>query len=727
MPTIFLSLWVVMIVLAACEPTIPNVPAITVVITAVDDTDALADAVTREVGATVQAWMGETATVMAQGGVTLTPSITPTPTVTETPSPTRFVTNTPTRIPSETPTSTYAPFDTNTPSAPIDPETAWVRVAHAWREVGSLLGQTTPVDVYINDERVERNLDLGEASNYLQVAPGAVRVSIRPVDADVSNAAKTPPLASTVVEIAPGGVVTTLVLNSDPGARLLPLQEDPAPLPSGLARLTVVQSNSVLLPVNMLLLSQGRALGYNFSNGDVVGPVDMPSESYIIDLYDAEEPAQQIMPLPPMTLANRVSYILVLVPPSRAEENLSGTLLFTSTTRRVSTDIGARFINLAQGAGPITIRLDGQNVLSNFPVGSISDSIPVSYLGSTAIVTDSQDRPIFSNQLGPWTVPEEQGTDKIVMFVDGPSTSGSVQLGMTVFSQNPPPSAINASIRLIHGLPNTLPLILEIRPVRTTSRTNEFNTPVFEQIGEDVLPWVVVGRSDFGQASVYVGKTPELYDIRVRLEGSPSTIGELKSIQLLAGGTYDFIAVPGPESGSADLVLLQPDVQITSLSSGEGNPTAVYEAVAATLTAQAPQITSTPTRSSTATPTGTPIATNTPRPSNTPSIPPPLLGIIPSAPNTTASVVTLDGLNFSPNQPYQVTLDDSTTPIFDSTTNGNGSITDSLQLPADTLPGPHILRVCVDCQRGPRGANQTAYAVVLVASLELTPSPTPEP
>lgn len=726
LPIIFLGLLALMIALAACEPTIPAVPQITVVITAVDDTQALADAVTRDVGATVEAWLGETATVMAQGGVTLTPSITPTPTVTETPTPTRFVTNTPTRIPSETPTPTYAPFDTNTPSAPIDPETAWIRVAHAWREVGSL-GQSIPVDVYVNDERVERSLDLGEAGNYFQVSPGAVRVSVRPVEPDVSGVSKTPPLASTVIQIAPGGIVTALIVNNDPGPRILPLTEDPAPLPSGQSRLTVVQNNSVLLPVNMLLLSQGRALDYNFLVGEVVGPMDVPSDNYIIDLYDAEEPAQQIMPLPPLTLSNRVSYILVLIPPAAAADNLSGTLLFTSTTRRIATDISARFVNLASDIGPISVTLDGQEILRNFRVGEISDPLPISSLGSTAIAFDVQERPIFSNQLGPWLTEEEQTADKVVLFFDGASTSGSAQLGMAVYSQNPPPTSINASIRLIHGLPNTLPMSLEIRPVRTTTRTNEFNTPVFEQVGEEVLPWVLVGRADFGQVSAYVGKTPELYDVRVRLEGSPSTIGEIRGVQMLAGGTYDFIAVPGPESGSAELVLLQPDVQITNLASGEGNATAVYEAVAATLTAEAPVITNTPTRSSTATPTGTPIATNTPRPSNTPSIPPPLLGIIPAPPNTTASLVTLDGLNFSPNQPYQVTLDESTTPIFDSTTNSNGSITDSLQLPTDTLPGPHILRVCVDCQRGPRGANQIAYAVVLVASPELTPSPTPQP
>lgn len=719
-------LFAVMFVLAACEPSIPDVPAITVVITAVDDTEALAEAVTRDVGATIQAWEGETATVMAQGGVTLTPSITPTPTLTTTPTATRFVTSTPTRIPTDTPTPTYAPFNTNTPAA-VDSETAWVRVAHAWREVGSTSGLTTPVDVYINDERVDRRLDLGETTNYIQVMPGAVRVSLRPVDEDVSGPAKTPPLASVVVEISHGGIVTALILNGSPSPRLLPLMEDPATLPSGLTRLTIVQSNSVLLPVNMLLLSQGRALGYDVANGDIIGPMDMPNATYSVDLFDAEEPAQQVMTLPPLLLASRVSYILVLIPPANIEENLSGSVLFTGATGRVSTDITARFVNLAQQVGVNTISLDGHVILDNLPVGAISDALPVSSLGSAIVVTDSQGRPVMTSQLGPWTIPEEKTSDKIVLLVDSTTSAGVAQVNSITFSQNPPPSAINANIRLIHGLPNTLPMSLEIRPVRTTSILNEFNTPVFEQVGEDVLPWVSIGRSDFGQASAYVGKTPELYDVRVRLEGSPSIIGQLNGVQMLAGGTYDFIAVPGPESGSAQLVLLQPDVQITSLASGEGNATAVYEAVAATLTAQAPEITSTPTRSSTSTPTGTPIATNTPRPSNTPSIPPPTLGILPMPPNTTFGVVTLDGMNFSPGQPYQVTMDDSATPIFDSTTNGNGSITDSLQLPIDTLPGPHILRVCVDCQRGPRGANQTAYVVVVVASPDLTPSPTPLP
>lgn len=714
------------LVLAACDPSLPPVPPITVVITAVDDTEALAAAVTQAVGATAQYYDGQTATVMAQGGVTLTPSITPTPTTTYTPSATRFFTATPTPVPSATQTPTFAPYQPNTPAPLLDPTSAWLRVIHAWRDPGSLPSVQNEVDVYINEGRVRRALTLGEQTNYYAVQPGAQRVTIRPVDQDVSGAIVTPPLVSSVVEVAPGGVVTVALVNQGRGPELVRVVEDPAPLAAGSTRLTVLNANNVLLPVNLLLPRVERAVAYNFKAADLAGPFDLPSGRYIIDLYDAEEPDQQVQPLPEIELSSRVSYILVLIPPATTLDNQTASLLFSGATRLINTDLNARFINAAPSAGALSIAVDGVPQLTAFEVGAISPPVPLSALGPRVLINNLQGQQLFLGNLGPWTAaPEEQTSDKLIILFDRGGTGSALSLDVRVVSLYAPPSAINASIRLIHALPNTLPLQLEIRPIRTKTEPNQLNTPVVKPVGEDEIPWAAVSRAEFGQIGAYASRAPELYSVRVRLEGSPSVIGTVENVQMRAGGTYDFIVVPGGQGDSAQVALLQPNVQLTDLLAGEGNATAVFEAVAATLTGQAPEVTATPTRAITPTPTRTPVPTNTPRPSNTPDLLPPTLRAEPAPPNTTLRTVLLLGENFAPGAVFTVNLVGDRRVIFQGAVNGDGTINVSFDLPEGLPPGAAVLRLCADCT--PRGANQERYALVLVADPNVTPTATPAP
>ncbi|MBL8165758.1 MAG: DUF4397 domain-containing protein [Anaerolineae bacterium] len=720
-----LLLLLVALILTACDPTLPEMPVITVVITAVDDTDALAAAVTQAVGATTQFNEGQTATVMAQGGVTLTPSITPTPTTTYTPSPTRFFTATPTPVPTETATPTFAPYQPNTPAPLQDPTSAWLRVIHAWRDPGSLATVQNEVDVYINEGRVQRSLALAGQTNYYAVQPGAQRVTIRSVDQDVSGQVLTPPIVSGVVEVAPGGVVTVALVNQGKGPELVPLVEDPAPLPAGSARLTVLNANNVLLPVNLLLPRAERALAYNFAPAGLVGPFDVPSGRYIIDLYDAEEPEQQVQPLPEIELSNRVSYILVLIPPATTLDNQTSSLLFSGATRLITTDLNARFINAAPSVGPISIAIDGVSQLAAFEVGAVSPVVPISSLGPRLLINSLQGQQLFLGNIGPWTLPEEQTSDKLVILFDRGGVGAEAALDVRVISQYAPPSAINANIRLIHALPNTLPLQLEIRPIRTRTELNQLNTPVLSPVGENEIPWITVSRAEFAQIGAYASRTPDLYSVRVRLEGSPSVIGSINNVQMRAGGTYDFAVVPGTGADSARIVLFQPNVQLTDLLAGEGNATAVFEAVAATLTAQAPEVTSTPTRAVTPTATRTPVPTNTPRPSNTPDLLPPVLRVEPAPPNTTPRTVLLLGDHFAPGAVFTVNLVGDQAVIFQGEVSGDGTINTSFDLPEGLPPGAIVLRLCADCT--PRGVNQEQFAIVLVADPNVTPTVTPAP
>jgi hypothetical protein len=177
----FFCIAVTFAALTACDNTPTAMPTIVVNITAVDNTTALAEAVREAVAGTEQANLDMTATVFAQGGVTLTPSNTPTSTLTPTPTITRYVTATPTPTATQTSTATFAPYLTNTPEPVGDTSNGWLRVINAWQygKPANALGQ---FDVYINDQRVDRALGAGDQTTYFRVLAGVVRVSLSSVD-----------------------------------------------------------------------------------------------------------------------------------------------------------------------------------------------------------------------------------------------------------------------------------------------------------------------------------------------------------------------------------------------------------------------------------------------------------------------------------------------------------------------------------------------------------------
>jgi hypothetical protein len=705
---LFLTLALMVAVLAACDTNIPPAPPITVVITVVPNTAALEQAVVEALDGTQQASLAQTATIDAQGGVTYTPSPTLTPSHTPTLTPTRRVSATPTPLPSDTPTPTYAPFQTTTPVAGTDAP-SWVRVLHAWQDV-ALTGLNTSLDVYFNDERISRDLKLGEQTNYLQLAPGQLRVTLRDVDANLTT--PTPLKLNNVVDIPPGVTLSLVLVDLGTGLELLPVSEDLSPVSSGLARVTVIQANPELLPVNLLFTDEKRALANNLTTGTILGPMEVPSNSYLLDGFNADEAGQLLFTLPRLNLVSRLNYILVLVPFRGQEQRLTDSLLFSGNTRLIDDDLNARFINFAPDSGPLTVQVDGQTIYANMPVGAISDAIPVSALGSNLTVADANGGYLYFGLLGPWTADNERRSDKIILLGDDQDASGNATVAVTAVSQNAPRSAINANLRLIHALPGGSSLSLEILRVAASQGNNG---PV----------WIPITSTSAGTASAYVPRTPEILDVRVVQTGTRNVIAQLQGLQLLPGAMYDFVALPGTEVGSFRLELMQPIVQFTTLALDKGDPTAIAEAVQATLTAQAPDISPTPTSANTATPTPTPVATNTPRPTNTPDVLPPMLIIDPAPPNTAVNNFSLTGQNFAAGKRFAVLLDADGREIGRGTVSSGGNFQLTIRIPVDVSPGPHIIQVCVDCRAG--GIQQAQYASLLVADPDVTPSPTPRP
>lgn len=722
-----------LLVVTACET--GDLPPITVVvpITAVEDQGAVDNAVNATLTSIAEVAFGQTATVVAQGGITYTPSATFTPSITPTPTPTRIITNTPTPRPSETATPTFAPIDTNTPQPVALADTAWIRVLHAYRDLELAVDQGSPVDVYINDQRVQRALTSGAETNYLQVVPGTIRVTLRLVD-DFLSIAPEEPLISQTFEVPPGSTTAVIIRNELVGENqvrlgMLPLREDVAGLGTGRSRLTLVHSNPELLPVNAILSDRRQALAYNFLVGQIVGPLDAPAGEMTIDLFDSQFPDQYITSLPTINLSSYRTYIVVLSPYRGAEARLTDSWVFSGNTRISRGEVFARFIHAADTLGPFSVNLNQQTIFTELLPGQISDPVPVSASGNLLSLSNRAGAEVAVScegpLLGPWEAATEVDSDKLILITTVTDGAGVVSACVNTLSLNPSRSAINANLRLINMLPNSVPLSLQVRPFRTEQVQDAQGVITVQEIGEDRNPWVTLTDTAvrLGGASDYLARVPATYDIRIVPAGTANTLTSLESVQLNPGGVYDLIVLPGADAGSARLVVVQPQVQVTNLAINEGDPTAIAEAVAATLTSAAPRVTSTPTPATTPTATPTPVLTNTPRPTSTPNVLPPSISVDVVPPDQViGGVFTINGINFSPERRVVVTLDSSGDQIAEGRVLPNGAFTLEVTLPTDVPPGPQSLRVTVI---RPDGQQQVAYALILVAAPGVTPSPTP--
>jgi hypothetical protein len=720
-------LWVVFLlgVMAGCQTEVPAPPQITVNITAVSDQGAVDNAVQAtltEIGQQ-QAYIRETE--LALGGITLTPS--PTHTTTFTPPPPTGTPTTPpsrTPTPSDTPTATYIPYSSNTPEPTLEnsdefsEETARIRVLHAWRNA---LGQiSNPVDLFINETRVYRALDMGGATPYIQVNPGIVRLSVASVDIEDELRI---PITGFTVEIAPGSSMTLLLINDEgeSGARFFELSDDILPLNSGTARLSIVNAHPRLIPTNLLLTSQRRSFAYNFRYGDLIGPMDVPLGNYPLEFFDSQNPEQLLTVLDDVNIRGTLNYVMVITPPNNRLSLLSY-FLFEGSTIPPQDEALASFVNASPSFGGVDLALDGQPVYGNLETGEVTTQLPIPNNGVKFDI--DADRKLYEGSLGPWTGQESE-LDKIVLMVERQESTGLIQALPVVFFQNPRPSAIRTNLRLINGLSGaTRSLDLEIRAVRYIEVMNDEGQP--ERRREDT-EWVpLVQNISFSQGSDYIVRSPDTFDVRVVISGTQSVVASIDGLQLLAGGVYDFVVVPIAQQGQARLLLVQPQAQVSNLAAQVGDPTTVAEIVNATQTALAPAVIASPTTVSTPTPTITPIPTNTPGPTNTPDFLPPSILVNPAPPNTASEDFVLVGQNFEPNRTFVIRFDDNPQTVSSGVVADDGTIAIIVPVPVGVSSGPHVVRICVDCV-ALNGVNQEAFTVINIADPAVTPTQTPRP
>ncbi len=724
----FLSLFALTVILitAGCEANIQSPPQITVVITAVNDQQALDDAVIGALTATAQQNMFATETQLARAVISLTPSVTPTATLTpEPPTETPFQSPTPTPTSSPTLTPTTAPLASSTPSGFNTGQNGRLRFIHGWRGTTRVI----PIDVLVEEVTIARDFQLGASTAYQSVVAGAVRISIaesRQQVAATSTDAPPVPILSQTIDVPRGGSLTIALVDLGDGLTLVPMLEDISPLATGETRLNILHANPNLLRSNVITSDTGTTLVNDLGIGAIPGPFDLPAGQFSLQLFDAETPEQLLINLQPFTLDPHVNNLLVFIPPVDDDQGTVVTdyLIFSGSVSLTQSETGVRFVNAAIGAGPLQVFVNDQIIVNDLQVGQSTVTLPVSRLGNTLTLYNPAGIEVYSDTLGPWETEAESENPKIILLTDAPPTqeqTGSV--APITFFEGTPPSLTRSNVRLIHALTGvTRTLDLEIRSTNPTIITNAVGVPQSQQGDTSWSP--VVQNIGFATASNYTVRTPNLFDVRLVLSGSTTAQAQMLNLQLLPGGVYDFIALPGGTAqGVARLLLLQPEVQITAFGVNQSDPAIIQEQVEAILTASAPAVTVTPTSFSTATATITPVPTNTPRGTNTPTIPQPVLIVNPQPPNTAIGTIVIRAQNFSPQRRYTVRLNNEPENISGSI-NDDGTLLLTVPIPPGFEPGPHTVRICVDCRPG--GMQQEGAAVFYVADPNRTATPTPD-
>ncbi len=722
-----------LLLIAACSTQVPPEPVVVVPITVVDES-MLEGAIAEALTGTASSSVALTETALAVAGITRTPS--PTNTATPLPpsaTPTRFVPPTSTFTPSPTETPSITPFPTNTPPVEVVPVAGQIRVIHAWRSEDSL-----PVDVFIDDMPIALGLDTGEFTPYLGVGENrTVRVLIIPpanrrFDSALNQQIVTQadPIVDQLVTVPEGGSVSVILMDTDEGQIALVVEEDLSSLSTGQSRVSFAHAHPDLIRVDVVDAERQLSLVQDIGWGEWVGPFDLNNGQLIVELADTDFPDQILVPPVSASLDSHVNYLLVLMPGLDYLRTTFSTemLVIPTGTRMTQTDIPLRIVNAAPNIGPFNVRFQQSFRVTGLPVGEMTVPLPFSNEGGELLIIDMNERVVGRLQMPDWRDGANARTEKIMLVVDLPpedideDARDPERVSLQVFERLPRSSSVLANLRLLHGLTGaTQTLDLDIRATNPEQIDNPIGVP---QITQSDLAWSRIAQTiGFGEASPYITRASNIFDVQVVLSSTGGVQATLSRLALLPGGVYDILAVPGAGVGVTRLLVVQPDPQISILGARQGDPEVVEAIVQATLTAAAPNVTATQSVAISPTPTISPVPTNTPRPSNTPRVKPPSLAVIPAPPNAAFGSLILNAENLKPNSFYSINLDNGAIAATGRTT-AEGTVVTSVELPAALSSGPHVVRLCVDCESG--GANQELIAAFVAADPQTTPTPTLE-
>ena len=710
---------ILLMLVAACIPDVPNAPPqVEVAITVVDDQAALDDAVAQALTATQDTGIYATETAYAEAGITLTPTTAPSATLTPSPVPTDTPTVSPT--PSETVVPTNTPLPSNTPNPLVEDVPGQIRIIHAWRS-----SNASAVDVFLDDVTVSTSLDEGDATSYHLIQEDNVRVTLKLPAGPTADF----PILDQLVPVQRGSSISFVITEMDGEVTGLVVHEDLAPMATGKARVAVLQANQDLLRVDLVDDLNGLTIVTNLAPGELAGPFDVDTGTLELALLDTELPDAALSFTDSIQLDSHVNYLVVFVPQEEGSNFSSDMLVFESATKLNNTDIPVRFVNAAPNSGPISIMVNNQPLVTRLEVGEATIPLPLAMQGVSLDVSGQTEGSVLSATLGPWSAGQNQ-SERIFIISDLSDSTATTQtdgtsqntMQLTEIERPQRVSTALANLRLIHALTGaTNTLDLEIRASNPTVIENPIGVPETGELGTD---WSKVVRGiSFGEASEYVTRAPNRFDARITLSSSGAVQSSLLGVEFLPGAVYDLLVVPGQRTGVTQIVVLEPDPQVSILAMRRDDPQLVEDRVVATLTASAPEATQFVQQVNTPTATISPVPTNTPRPTNTPPVKPPSIQVNPAPPNTVTTSFAVHGESFSPNTRYVVSLDNGPS-LLSGRVADDGTIAVTVQVPANMSAGPHVVRVCVDCRTN--GAQEEAVAVFIVADPNVSPTPTPE-
>lgn len=590
---------------------------------------------------------------------------------------------------------------------------ARVRIAHAWRSLDENV--SAMVDIYINDTLVGKSMDTADATSYQLVNVGSVRITLYLPGAVPGQ--DTPLLSALINAEASQSYTVLLAGGEDNNQVFIPINDNIQPLPTGTSRLTIVQANPFMLDSNLILPDVERALAYNLTAGDIIGTIDLPANTYTIEIYDAENPIQILTTLSTVEMASTVNQLMVFVPSPPQTGEFTDVLFFRSSTRRAETDVSVQFVNATSRTGRISLLTDGFSQIRALDIGDITVQLPIPAAGSTLVLQNSAEDSLYNQLIGPWSQEQQPYNSVALIYEADVQNTNQLDVFVKLFLQNPRPAPARSTLRLIHGLADTVPLTLQLRSHAEGSADQ--STPVPGQ------EWITLGGSArFSETSDYAVTTPGIYDIRVVLAGSQNVIAQQDNVILQPGGVYDFVVVAGSIPGEVILRTVLPEPLPGGALTNSGDPAVIRDIVDATLTALVPETSITATRTPTPMPTFSPVPTNTPRPSNTPGVKPPSIIVDPAPPNAVRGGFLLYGEGFTGARGFTVDIGDQRE-VSISQVGDDGTLVISVEVPASLSPGVYPVRVCADCRPG--GAQEEAFAVIRIGSPDSTPTATAQP
>lgn len=234
---------------------------------------------------------------------------------------------------------------------------AKIRLVHVIPGVSGL-------DVYVNGNLSAANLGYGEATTYMDVAAGDLKVRV--TLAGVSSA-----LWEQIIP-APAGSAQTLVSSSSD-----PLTFDVYEDSIGTVGLTTTRF-SVIHAVNggpnVDVIAEGQTIATALAYRTSLNTIDAPANAYTFTVV--EEGGSAETPLVPATtfgLAGRTSHMLVLYGPASAP-----TAMLLKAAVEPSDDAGfVRVVHGAEGAPNVDVLLNGEVVVPGLAFGEASVHIPV--------------------------------------------------------------------------------------------------------------------------------------------------------------------------------------------------------------------------------------------------------------------------------------------------------------------------------------------------------------